>query len=431
MQVSVETLEGLQRRITVELPAEQVNKAVEKKLADLARNVRLDGFRPGKVPLKVIRQRFGQQARQDAWGDMIQDTYYKAIVQEGLKPAGDPSIDDIKDEGESFIYSAKIEILPEIEIGDLSSAEVETMHAEVTDTDVDSMLEKLRQQRVTYNTVDGREAVDGDQVTVSFVGKVDGEEFEGGAAESVPIVLGSGAMIDGFESGILGAKAGDERTIEVNFPDNYRAEHLAGKPATFDITVKAVAEPVLPEIDEEFARAYGVEDGSVETFRKDIRENMERELTQKIRQKNKEKVMDVLLEKHVFDVPSALVTSEAERMKQETKQNMQQQGGAQESFELPVDLFKEQAERRVKLGMLVAEIVDKNKISVDDMRVRETVETFASSYETPQEVIDWYYGETGRLDAVKNIVLEDQVVDWLLGQMKVEEKQASFDDLSS
>ncbi len=430
MQVSVETLEGLQRRVTVELPAEQVNQAVEKKLREIAKTVRLDGFRPGKVPLSVVRQRFGQSARQEAWGDLIQHSYYDAVTQEGLRPAGDPSIDDIKDEGEGFTYIANIEVMPEVKINNMSDATVEIIEAAVTDADVDTMIEKLRQQRATFNTVE-RAAADGDQVTVSFIGKVDGEEFEGGAAESVPVVLGSGSMIEGFEAGILGASAGDERTIEVTFPDDYQAEHLAGKPATFDLSIKSVAEQVLPELDEDFVKAFGIEDGSIESFRKDIRDNMERELTQKVKQKNKEKVMDVLLEQHEMAVPTAMIDDEARRMMDETKQNMQQQGGPQGGFDLPIDLFKEQAERRVKLGMLVAEIMSQNSFSPDDDRIRETVELYASSYEKPEEVIEWYYGSPERLDPVRNLVLEDQVVDWLVEQMQVENKTSSFDELSA
>lgn len=430
MQVSVETLEGLQRRVTVELPAEQVNQAVEKKLQEIAKTVRLDGFRPGKVPLSVVRQRFGQSARQEAWGDLIQHSYYDAITQEGLRPAGDPSIDDIKDEGEGFAYVANIEVMPEIKINKMDTASVEIIEAEVTDADVDTMIDKLRQQRATFDTVE-RAAADGDQVTISFVGKVDGEEFEGGAAESVPLVLGSGSMIEGFEAGILGASAGDERTVDVTFPEDYQAEHLAGKPAVFDITVQSVAEQILPEVDEDFVKAFGIEDGDVDSFRKDIRDNMERELIQKVKQKNKEAVMDVLLEQHEMDVPSAMVDDEAKRMMEETKQNMQQQGAAQPGFELPIDLFKEQAERRVKLGMLVSEIMRQNSLTPSDERIRETVELYASSYEKPEEVIEWYYGSPERLDPVKNLVLEDQVYDLLREEMQVENKTSSFDELSA
>lgn len=428
MQVSVETLEGLQRRITVELPAEQVNKVVEDRLRSIARTVRMDGFRPGKVPFNVVRQRYGAQARQEAWGDLIQNSYYSAITQQGLRPAGDPLIDDVKDEDGRFVYSAKIEVVPEVALQELGDASVEKTVAVVTDADVDAMIEKLRDQRSTWSTVE-RAAADGDQVTVSFVGKIDGEAFEGGSAQNIPVVMGAGAMIDGFEAGILGAKAGDERHISVNFPDDYRVEHLAGKPATFDITVKAVAEKTLPEVNEAFIKAFGVKEGTVEGLRSSVRDNMERELDMRIKQLLKDQAMNALLAEHDFVVPEVMVKAEAERLMQETRQNMQQQTGAKGNFELPLDLFKEQAERRVKLGLLVGEIVKRHQMTVDETKVRSTVEKFASSYDQPQEVIDWYYASPERLDPVRNVVLEEQVVDWIMTQVKVTEKSSSFNEL--
>jgi trigger factor len=423
MQVSVETLEGLQRKMTVQLPAEKVNEIIDDKLRTIARQVRLDGFRPGKVPLKVVRQRFGDHARQEAYGELIQSTFYEAASGEKLNPAGEPKI-EVKDDDEGFSYIAEFEVVPEVTLKDLSGATLERMTAEVSDADVDEMLEKLRKQRVTWNKVE-RAARDGDQVTVSFVGKVDGEEFEGGSAHNVPIELGAGRMIEGFEQGILGASAGEERTIHLDFPDDYQAAYLAGKPASFEITINEVAEPVLPELDEEFARAFGVEEGGLEKLRADIRENMERELGQKLKSKNKEKVMDLLLETNDFTVPRAMIDSEAQRLKEETKQQMQ----GQSSVDLPLDIFREQAERRVKLGMLVAAIVDEQKIEVDEERVRSTVDDFAASYESPQELRDWYFADNERLNPVRNLVLEDQVVDWIMNQVNVVDEQSSFQEL--
>ena len=423
MQVSVETLEGLQRKMTVQLPAEKVNEIVDNKLRTIAKQVRLDGFRPGKVPLKVVKQRFGDHVRQEAYGELIQSTFYEAATGEKLNPAGEPKI-DVKDDESGFSYTAEFEVVPEVKLNDIAGATLERTTAEVADTDVDEMLEKLRKQRVTWNNVE-RAAQDGDQVTVSFIGKVDGEEFEGGAAQNVPIELGSGRMIEGFEQGILGASAGEERTIYVDFPDDYQAENLAGKPATFEITVSEVAEPVLPEMDDEFAKAFGVEEGGLDKLRADIRENMERELSQKLKSQNKEKVMDLLLETNEFTVPQAMIDSEAQRLKEETKQQMQ----GQSSVDLPLDIFREQAERRVKLGMLVAAIVDEHKIEVDEERVRSTVDDFAASYESPQELKDWYYADNERLNPVRNLVLEDQVVDWVASQVNVVDKQSSFQEL--
>lgn len=428
MQVSVETLEGLKRRMTVELPVEQVNEIVDNKLRSMAREVRLDGFRPGKVPLKVIKKRFGVHARQEAYGELIQNSYYEALVEQKLQAVGDPAI-DIKDEEGTFIYTAEFEVVPEVTISDLGDAELERPVAELLDSDVDGMIEKLRQQRVTWNKVE-RAAQDGDQLMISFVGKIDDEVFEGGSAEKVPLVLGSGSMIDGFEQGLLGASEGDERSVETTFPEDYQAQHLAGKAALFDITVNEVDEPVLPEIDEDFAKAMGVEDGSVDALKKEIRGNMQRELDAKVKSRTKESVMDLLLDKHDFDVPQAVVDDEAKRLREDTRKQMESQGQSSTSFQLPVEVFKEQAERRVKLGMLTSKIVSDQKIEVDDERLREMIEEFAASYESPQEMIDWYYEDAQRIDPVRHIVMEDQVVEWVLSQVKVEDKQHTFYELT-
>ena len=428
MQVSVETLEGLKRRMTVELPVEQVNEIVDNKLRSMAREVRLDGFRPGKVPLTVVRKRFGVHARQEAYGELIQNSYYEALLEQKLHAVGDPAI-DIKDEEGAFIYIAEFEVVPEVMLSDLADAELERPVAELLDSDVDGMIEKLRQQRVTWNKVE-RAAQDGDQLMISFVGKIDDEVFEGGSAENVPLVLGSGSMIEGFEQGLLGAAEGDERSVETTFPDDYQAQHLAGKAAVFDITVNEVAEPVFPEVDENFAKAMGVEDGSVDALKQEIRDNMQRELDTKLKSKVKERVMDLLLDKHDFDVPQAVVDDEANRLREDTRKQMESQGQSSTSFQLPVEVFREQAERRVKLGMLTSKIVSEQKMEVDDERLRQMIEDFAASYESPQEMIDWYYEDAERIDPVRHIVMEDQVVEWVLGQVKVEDKQHSFDELT-
>lgn len=428
MQVSVETLEGLKRRMTVELPVEQVNEIVDNRLRTMAREARLDGFRPGKVPLNVIKQRFGAHARQEAYGELIQKSYYEALGEQKLHAVGDPAI-DIKDEKDAFIYVAEFEVVPELSISDLGGAGLERPVAEVLDSDLDGMIEKLRQQRVTWNKVE-RAAQDGDQLMISFIGKIDDEVFEGGSAVKVPLVLGSGSMIDGFEQGLLGASEGDERSVETTFPEDYQAQHLAGKAAVFDITVNEVAEPVLPEVNEEFAKAMGVEDGSVDTLKKEIRDNMQRELDAKIKSKTKENVMELLLEKHEFDVPQAIIEDEANRLREDTRKQMESQGQSSTTFQLPVEVFKEQAERRVKLGMLTTKIISEQKIEVDVERLRQMIEEFAASYESPQEMIDWYYEDAERIDPVRHVVLEDQVVDWVLSQVNVEEKQHSFEELT-
>jgi trigger factor len=428
MQVSVESGEGLEKRLLVDLPAEQVSTAVDKKLAELAKHVKLDGFRPGKVPMRVIKQRFGDNVRQDVYGDLIQATYYEAATEQKLVPVGDPNI-EIRDPAEEggFSYTATFEVMPKIELADLSGKEITKVVAEVNDGDIDEMLEKLRQQRVEWEEVE-RAAQDGDTVHIDFKGFVDGEAFDGGSAENVPLVLGSGSMIEGFEAGILGASAGEERTVHVTFPEDYRAEHLAGKPATFEIKVLRVAAPKLPEIDEDFVKEFGVDAGTLEALREEVGQNMRNELEQKLNGMLKDAAMDVLREANELDIPAAMVNQEAERMKQQTLQDMQQRGQAA-SFDLPASVFADQAKKRVHLGMLVAEIIDGQGFKVDDDEVRDTITKLAGSYEDPQEVVDFYMDNPEQKATVENLVLENKVTDWVVEQVKVNEEKRTFSDV--
>ena len=426
MQVSVESGEGLQRRMTVEVPAEQVNQAVESRLKSLARTVRLDGFRPGKVPLKVLRQRFGERARQEAYGELIQSTFHEAAVGQNLRPAGEPSI-ELKEEEGTFGYVAEFEVMPEIVLADLKATRVEREVAEVTEADVDAMLEKLRRQRTTWNTVE-RAAQDGDRVTVSFVGTMDGEPFEGGSAEQVPLVLGSGAMIEGFEKGLLGAAAGDGRSLELQFPEDYRVESLAGKPVVFDITLDEVQEPVVPPVDEDFARALGVADGSIESLRAEVRNNMARELRQKLRSQIKQRVMDLLLQAHDLAVPRVMVDAEAGRLKTQAREEMARRGQSS-SIDLPADMFRDDAERRVKLGLLIAEVVKASGMRVDESRMRRLAEEYATAYEDPAEVVNFYLSDRNARGSLENLALEEQVVDWVLENVQVEDKHTTFEEV--
>lgn len=428
MQVSVESGEGLERRLMVDLPAERVSAAMDRKLKDLARNVRLDGFRPGKVPMRTIRQRFGEQVRQETFGALIQETLYEAASQEKLLPAGEPKVElrDTEEEG-GLGYTAVFEVMPEVKVGDLSSQTVTRPVADVADADVDAMIERLRKQRTIWNDVE-RGAKDGDTVTMDFEGKIDGEVFEGGSAENVPLELGSGSMIDGFESGLLGAEAGDERTLEVTFPDDYGAEHLAGKDATFKVKVLKVAEPQLPEVDEDFVKAFGVESGTVEDLREDVMKNMRHELKQKTDAMAKEQVMDALLSAHPLDIPAALVDQEAERMKEQTLQEMQQQG-QQSSVDIPASVFADQARRRVHLGLVVAEIIRAEELKADDEKIRETIAEFAQSYEQPQEVIHHYLHDQNARASIENLVLENRVVEWVLTQVQVKDEKKTFAEI--
>jgi trigger factor len=425
MQVSVESGEGLEKRLLVDLPAERVTEAVEKKLQSLARNVRMDGFRPGKVPMKVVRQRFGEQAKHEAYGELIQATFYEAATQQDLKPAGEPSIELREDAADGgFGYTATFEVMPEVTVSGLSEMKVTKPVAEVTDADVDEMIDKLRKQRTTWNEVD-RAAQDGDTIHLDFKGFLDGEAFEGGSAENVPLQLGSGAMIPGFEEALTGAKAGEERSFNVTFPEDYRAEHLAGKEVTFEAKVLKVAEPQLPEIDEEFVKAFGVEAGTEEALRAEIRKNMERELKQRLNAATKESVMDALLATNPVDVPKAMITEEAGRMKQQAQQEMAQ-AGQQSNVDLPLSMFEDQAKRRVALGLLLGAIMREEKVELDQDRVNATIDEFAASYENPAELKEFYANNPQQRAQVENMVMEEQVVDWLLEQAQVEEEAKTF-----
>jgi trigger factor len=428
MQVSVESGEGLVKRLLVNLPADKVNELIDAKLKEAVRTVRMDGFRPGKVPLRVVRQRYGEQIRQDVYGELIQSSFYEAATQESLKPVGEPSIELREDEADGGLaYTATFEVMPEIEVADLSVLEIKRPVTEVQDADVDNMIEKLREQRTEWVDVD-RAAENDDRVTLDFTGIMDGEAFEGGTASDIPLVLGSDTMIPGFEEGLVGAKVGDKPVLELKFPEDYRVEHLAGKDVSFEIEVKAVAEPKLPEIDEEFVKALGVEDGSEDSLRKEIRENMEREVRQKAKGRTKEQVMDALLAANEINVPAAMISQEAAALKQQTQQEMAQ-SGQQSTVDLPLSVFEPQAERRVKLGLLVGEIMRKHEIEVDQGRVDEAIAEQASTFEDPQEIISWYKENAQARASVENVVLEDQVVDMILEQARVDDETLSFDEL--
>ncbi len=428
MQVSVESGEGLEKRLLIDIPAERVSAEMDKKLKDLARHVRLDGFRPGKVPMRVVKQRFGDQVRQEVYGDLVQATLYEAASEQKIMPAGEPSVElrDPAEEG-GFGYTATFEVMPEIAVGDMSAAEIKRPQVEIQDADVDAMIEKLRKQRTTWDEVD-RAGQDGDTLHIDFVGTIDGEVFEGGSAEDVPLVLGSDSMIEGFEAGLLGAAVGDERTLDVTFPENYQAAHLAGKAASFEVKVNKVSEPALPELDEEFIKVFGVEDGTVEGLRVEVTKNMQNELDQKLKGITKERVMDALIAVNPLDVPKAMVAQESERMKQQALQDMQSRG-QQSSMDLPASIFEGQAQRRVHLGLLVNKVIESQELSASDEQLRSTIEAFAESYENPQEVVDYYLKDEKQRAGIENLVLEDQVVEWVLGQADVQAETPTFDEI--
>ena len=425
MQVSVENTSALERRMTIAVPAERVENEVNKRLQQTAKRAKVAGFRPGKVPMSVIRQRFEADARQEAFGDLVQASFYEAIVEQKLNPAGAPAVEPKSfEKGKDLEFVATFEVFPEFTVAGLESISVERLSAEVADADLDNMLEVLRKQNTRFEAVE-RAAQNDDQVNIDFVGKVDGEVFAGGSAKGTQLVLGSGRMIPGFEDGLVGAKAGEERVVNVTFPEDYQNLDLAGKAAEFTITVNSVAAPVLPELNEEFFAQFGIKESTLEGFRTEVRKNMERELRQAIKTKVKNQVMDGLLAANPIEVPKALLENEVNRLR---VQAVQQFGGNIKPEQLPAELFEEQAKRRVVLGLIVAEVVKQFELKPDDAKVREMIEEMASAYQEPEQVIAWYYKNDQQMNEVRSVVLEEQVVDTVLQKATVTDKSVSYED---
>lgn len=408
MQVTVEATSGLERRMVINVPADKINSEVDKRVKDTARRVRLDGFRPGKVPVSVVRQRFGQGIRAEVLQDVVRDSYVEALDKESIVPAGYPRFEDVKDEGGQIEFTAVFEIFPEVTLGDFSALAVDVDEVDVTDENVDQMIDTLRKQRAEYKAVKRKSAKD-DKVKIDFVGKVDGVVFEGGSAEGQELVLGSGSMIPGFEEGIIGMKAGEEKTIDVTFPEQYGNAELAGKAATFDITVHEVLKPEMPELDEAFVKDLGARETTVEGFRGEVKENMEREARQSLRNKSKAVVIDQLLANNSFDVPASMVDQEIDRLRQDA---VQQFGGQAkiDASQLPKELFQDQAVRRVKTGLIFSKIAEQFEIKADEAAVRKYVEDIAAVYQDPQSVIDYYYNNREQLAQVQSAVMEEAVI---------------------
>lgn len=430
MQVSIETTSGLERRLTIGVPAEQVESEVEKRLKQAAQNVRINGFRKGKVPLSEVKKRFGAGVRQEVVGEVISRSFYEAVQKENVKPAGQPSIEPRQlAAGKDLEYVATFEVYPSVELSDLSAYEITRTTAEVTEADIDNMIEVLRKHQATWTEVDRAAAVD-DQVNLDFTGTKDGVEFAGGKAEGQDLVLGSKSMIPGFEEGILGLKAGDEKVINVTFPDDYQAEELKGAAVEFAIKVNKVSEAVLPKLDKEFFVKFGVEKGGEKQFRKEVKSNMERELGNALKAKVKTQVMDVLIASHQTEVPKALVANEVNVLRD---QMLQRFGGQKQNFDvkslLPDSMFQEEAQRRVTLGLIVGEIVKSAKLKPDAKRVNAMIKDIASTYQEPEEVVEYYSNNRELMAGVESAVLEDQVVDHILSLAKVAEQQSSYDEV--
>lgn len=425
MQVSVENTSALERRMTIGVPAERIETEVNKRLQQAARGAKIAGFRPGKVPMKVIRDRYEAGARQEALSDLIQATFYEAVVEQKLNPAGAPSVEPKTfEKGKDLEYIATFEVFPEFTVAGFESIAVERLSADVADTDLDKMLDILRKQNVRFEVAD-RAAQNEDQLNIDFVGKVDGEVFAGGSATGTQLVLGSGRMIPGFEDGLVGAKAGEERVLSLTFPENYQNLELANKAAEFTVTVNTVSEPKLPELNEEFFTQFGIKESGIDGFRTEVRKNMERELRQAIKSKVKNQVMDGLLAANPIEVPKALLDNEVDRLR---VQAVQQFGGNIKPDQLPAELFTEQAKRRVELGLIVAEVVKQYDLKPDDARVREMIQEMASAYQEPEQVVAWYYKNDQQLNEVRSVVLEEQVVDTVLQKASVTDKSVSYEE---
>ncbi len=433
MQVSVETTSGLERRLIVGVPAERIDSAVNSKLQKASKTVRLDGFRPGKVPMKVMRQRFGQSVRMEVLGEVMNESFYEAIQQQDLKPAGQPAIEPKNlDEGRDLEYVATFEVFPEIEVKDYSGIKVVKPKAEVTDADLDKMIENLREQRAEFETV-ARAAEDGDQVVIDYAGTKDGEAFDGGSAEDSNLVLGSGRMIPGFEDGIVGMSAGEEKVLSLSFPKDYHAEELKGAAVEFKVTLKEVKTKVQPELNDEFFKLFGVEEGGEEAFRAEVRKNMEGQLESAIENRIKQQVLDGVLDAHSdLQVPKALISQEIDALRNQQLQqfgDLAKQINAKDIF--PDEVFAENAERRVKLGLVLNELVNSESIEADADKVRAAIEKMAASYEDKEQVINWYYSNPQQLQGIESLVVENQVVDNLLEKAQVTEETSSYEKVMS
>ncbi len=428
MQVSVETTSGLNRKITIQVPEEKIQEKIASRLKALSRQVKIDGFRPGKVPQGVIKKRYGQQVREEVLSELIQSSFYDAVRDEQLRPAGAPEIKAHKiEEGQGLEYEANFEVMPEFVPMPLETLEVKRFVSEVTEVDVDAMVERLREQRKTWREVE-RPAAEGDRVLISFEGWLGEESFTNGRVESFPVVLGSKQMIPGFEEKLIGTEAGAKLDFELEFPADYPGEKMAGKTGHFSIDVLKIEESVLPELDAEFIKSFGVEDGSLTAFRDDIRGNMEREMRRALQARTKRSVMDALFSANAITLPNVLIKDELESLLAPYRESAQKR---QQSLDEPK--LREQlgplAQRRVALALILGKLIEAHNVSVNPARVRAAVEDLALSYEDSEAVVRWYYGEKGRLQEVENLVMEDQIVDLVLEKARVTEEHIGFHEL--
>ena len=427
MSISIETLEGLQRRVTITVPADKIEAAYKEQLKGYAKNARVDGFRKGKVPHSIIEQRFGLAARQDVLSDEMQRAFFEGVMAEKIALAGRPTFTPNNYQpGQDFSFSATFEVFPEVELKGLENIEVEKPVVEITEADLDKMVDVLRKQQATW--AESQEPAKAeDRVVIDFVGSVDGEEFEGGKATDFVLAMGQGRMIPGFEEGIVGHKAGEQFDIDVTFPVDYHSENLKGKAAKFDITLKKVEVMVLPELTDEFVAKFGPNTKSVADLRNEIRKNMQRELKNALTTRVKTQVIDGLVEQNQIDVPSSAVEQEIDVLRQQAAQRFG--GNVQQAAQLPRELFEEQAKRRVLVGLLLAQVIASNELKADEERAKAMIEEIASAYEQPADVVEYYSKNNELMNNIRNVVLEEQAVDAVLAKAQVTEKAATFDEI--
>jgi len=428
MMVSVQSTQGLERRMEVQVPAARVEQAVDARLKDFSRTLRLKGFRPGKAPIKVVRQQFGSQIHREVVSELLRTSFTEAVTQEKLVPAAGPRIEPISmGEGEDLKYAAIFDVLPEIKLNGLDNLAVERPVATVSEADIDAMIENLRKQRPNWKSVT-RTARNGDRVIVDFVGTIDGASFDGSKAEGARIVLGEGRMLPEFERGLVGQEPGAEVPVEIRFPDDYHGKAVAGKTALFQIKVKAVEEAEAPALDEAFCAAFGVAEGGIEKLRQDVADNMRRELEQTVRVKLKSQALDRLLAANPLELPASLVEAQIRDLQIEAARRM----GVREASKIPPrEPFVEAAKRRVALGLLVSEILKSQKIQLDRARVNARLEEIVSTYDNPQEIMQAYRDNREAMSQIHSLVMEEQAVDWLLERAKVTDKPTTFKELTN
>ena len=432
MAVTVETLEKLERKITLSLPLAAIQTEVEARLKKVARTVKMDGFRPGKVPMNVVAQRYGYSVQYEVLNDKVGEAFAQAVAETGLRVAGQPRISEKEGAAEGHAdFEAVFEVFPEVKIGDLAGAAVEKLTAEVDDTAIEKTLDILRKQRRTFAQRAADEAaVDGDRVTVDFEGKIDGEAFAGGKAEGFQFLVGEGQMLKEFEDAVRGMKAGESKTFPLAFPEDYHGKDVAGKTADFLVTVNKLEAANLPEVNEALVKSLGIADGSVEALRADIKKNLEREVKFRLQARNKQAVMDALVSVAELDLPKASVQAEVARLMEGARADLKQRGIKDaDKAEIPEDIFLPQAERRVRLGLVVAELVKTNKLEATPEQLKAHVDELAASYEKPEEVVRWYFGDRQRLAEVEAVVIENNVTEFVLGKAKVSDKAVSFEEL--